>query len=76
MNSSSDYFGIHRIVSLILLIIPLTAWILGVATRLYERKYVAGVLRIIFGGWILWVSDIISTVMNGCRVKICRCLAV
>ena len=76
MDTSTDYFGIHRIISLILLIIPLTAWILGVATRLAEKKYIAGVLRIIFGGWILWVSDIISTVMNGCRVKICRCLPV
>ena len=76
MDTSTDYFGIHRIISLILLIIPLTAWILGVATRIAEKKYIAGVLRIIFGGWILWVSDIISTVMNGCRVKICRCLAV
>ena len=76
MDTSTDYFGIHRIISLILLIIPLTAWILGVATRIAEKKYIAGVLRIIFGGWILWVSDIISTVMNGCRVKICRCLTV
>ena len=76
MNTSSDYFGIHRIVSLVLLIIPFTAWILGVATRLVERKYVAAVLRIIFGGWILWISDIICTIINECNVKICRCLAV
>ena len=74
METTRDYFGIHRIVSLILLIIPITAWILGVATRISEKKYVAGVLRLIFGGWVLWICDIVYTIMNGCRVKIVRCL--
>ena len=74
METTRDYFGIHRIVSLILLIIPITAWILGVATRISEKKYVAGVLRLIFGGWVLWICDIVNTIMNGCRVKIVRCL--
>ena len=73
-ESQNDYFGINRIISLILLIIPFTAWILGVVTRFYEKKYVAGALRIIFGGWILWISDIVCTVQNQCQVKICRCL--
>ena len=75
MNTSRDYFGIHRIVSLVLLIFPLTAWVLGVATRLSEKKYVAAIVRIIIGwnGWnILWICDIISSVINGCRVKVCR----
>ena len=72
MNTSRDYFGIHRIVSLVLLIFPLTAWVLGVATRLYEKKYVAAIVRIIIGWNILWICDIIYSVINGCRVKVCR----
>ena len=72
MNTSRDYFGIHRIVSLVLLIFPLTAWVLGVATRLSEKKYVAAIVRIIIGWNILWIIDIISSVINGCRVKVCR----
>ena len=72
MNTSRDYFGIHRIVSLVLLIFPLTAWVLGVATRLSEKKYVAAIVRIIIGWNILWICDIISSVINGCRVKVCR----
>ena len=32
-----DYFGIDPIVSLILLIIPFTAWICGVITRLQDK---------------------------------------
>ena len=70
----SDYFGMHRIVSLILLIIPVTCWVLGIATRCKEGKYVAAVLRFIFGGWLLWACDIVCTVINGCRVKIARCV--
>ena len=69
-----DYFGMHRIVSLILLIIPITCWVMGIATRCKERKYVAAVLRFIFGVWILWICDIIVTIGNGCRVKIARCV--
>ena len=72
MNTSRDYFGIHRIVSLVLLIFPLTAWVLGVATRFSEKKYVAAIVRIIIGWNILWICDIISSVINGCRVKVCR----
>ncbi len=76
MDSSEDYFGINKIISLILLIIPITAWILGVVTRFSEKKYVAGALRIIFGGWLLWICDIVCTVQNQCQVKICRCLTI
>ena len=73
-GGSADYFGIHKIASIILLIIPITAWVLGIATRCKEGKFVAAILRFIFGGWILWISDIINTAMNGCNVKICRCV--
>ena len=67
----ADYFDLHRIVSLILLIIPLTCWVLGFVTRFKEQKYVAGIVRIFFG-YIIWILDIIMTVINGCRVNIAR----
>ncbi len=65
-----DYFGMDRIVSLILLIIPFTAWILGLATRLTQKRFVAAILRFFFGGWLLWVIEIILTLGNGCNVKL------
>ena len=74
MNTSKDYFGIHRIISLILVIIPVTCWALGLATRLAEKKYIAAIVRLLLGWNILWICDIINTIINGCRVKICRCL--
>ena len=63
MAKKSDYFGLEYIVSLILAIIPFTAWICGVVTRFQEGKVVAGVIRI-FGGWLVWVLDLISMILN------------
>ena len=54
----SDYFGLGRIVSLILAIIPVTSWILGAVTRFSEGKIVAGLLRLIFGFNIVWLVDL------------------
>ena len=53
-----DYFGLSYIVSLILAIIPITAWICGMITRFSEGKIVAGIIRI-FGGWLIWIIDLI-----------------
>ena len=63
-KTSKDYFGLPWIVSLILAIIPFTAWLLGVLTRFKEGKIVAGVIRI-FGGWLVWVVDLILMITQG-----------
>ncbi len=71
-KASKDYFGLGYLVSLILAIIPFTAWLLGVVTRFKEGKIIAGVIRI-FGGWLIWVLDLICMILSG---KICRILNV
>lgn len=58
MAKKSDYFGLGYLVSVILAIIPPTAWILGALTRLKEGKLVAGILRLIGLGFIVWVADL------------------
>ena len=58
MAKKSDYFGLSWIVSLILAIIPVTAWICGIVTRIQEGKIVAGIIRI-FGGWLIWILDLV-----------------
>lgn len=63
MASKKDYFGLDWIVSLILAIIPITAWICGIITRFQEGKIVAGIIRI-FGGWLIWILDLIFMIMN------------
>lgn len=63
MASKKDYFGLDWIISLILAIIPFTAWICGIITRFQEGKIVAGIIRI-FGGWLIWILDLIFMIMN------------
>ena len=64
-KTSKDYFGLGRVISIILAIIPITALIFGVATRLKEGKFVAGILRIVLGWNIIWLIDIILMITNG-----------
>lgn len=64
-KSSHDYFGLGRLVSLILVIIPVTAWICGAVTRFTEGKLVAGLVRLVFGFTIVWIVDIVMMVLNG-----------
>jgi len=63
-SSKSDYFGLDYLVSVILAIIPITAWICGVVTRLQEGKIIAAIIRIFLGGWIVWVLDLICMIVN------------
>ncbi len=62
-SKKKDYFGLSYIVSVILAIIPFTAWRLGVLTRFSEGKALAGVIRIFFG-WICWIPDLILMLVN------------
>ena len=64
-KSSKDYFGLSRLVSLILAIIPFTAWICGIVTRISEGKIVAALLRVVFGCWIVWIIDLFLMITNG-----------
>jgi len=59
MAKKSDYFGLGRVVSLILAIIPPTALFCGVLTRISEGKWVAGLLRLLLGWNVIWLLDLI-----------------
>lgn len=62
--AKSDYFGLSYIVSVILAIIPVTAWICGVVTRITDGKIVAGILRLFLGFWIIWLVDLILMIVS------------
>ena len=62
-GKKSDYFGLPYIVSVILAIIPITAWILGIVTRIMEGKIEAGIIRI-FLGWLIWIVDLIMMIVK------------
>lgn len=63
-KNSKDYFGLGRLVSLILAIIPVTSWICGVITRFSEGKIVAGLIRLIFGFTIVWIIDLVLMILS------------
>ena len=64
-SKKGDYFGLPYIVSVILAIIPVTAWVLGFITRFSEGKIVAGILRVIpFFGLIIWIVDLICMLLS------------
>ena len=64
-KNSKDYFGLGGLVSLILAIIPVTAWVCGFITRFSEGKIVAGLIRLIFGFTIIWIIDLVLMILSG-----------
>ena len=65
-----DYFGLGRLVSIILAIIPVTSWILGAITRFSEGKILAGILRLILGWNIIWTVDLILMILGGTILRL------
>ena len=65
MAKKSDYFGLGRLVSLILAIIPITSLVCGVITRFTEGKNVAALIRLLVGWNIFWVRDLVCMVLGG-----------
>ena len=63
-KGKGDYFGLSRVVSLILAILPPTALVCGVITRIAEGKIVAGLLRLLLGWNIIYILDLIFMVVN------------
>ena len=59
-----DYFGLGCVLSVILAIIPITAWFFGFLTRFSEGKILAGIIRLFTGFWIVWLIDLILMIVN------------
>ena len=65
MAGKKDYFGLDKIVSLILCIIPITSFVCGVITRFQEKKYLAVIIRLFVGWNIIWILDIVFMLTKG-----------
>lgn len=70
MAVKNDYFGLSRLVSLILAIIPITSLICGVVTRINEGKILAAILRLVLGWNIIYILDIVLIILNGRILRI------
>ncbi|MCI5609022.1 MAG: hypothetical protein MR408_06225 [Spirochaetia bacterium] len=64
-SKKKDYFGLGRLLSIILAIIPVTSLILGIVTRFQEKKFVAAILRLVLGWNIIWLLDLILMIFKG-----------
>ena len=69
-KASKDYFGLPRIASIILAIIPVTSWVFGFVTRFSEGHWICGLLRLFLGWNIIWILDIILMILNGRILRI------
>ncbi len=72
-KGGKDYFGLNRVVSVILALIPITSWILGFATRFKEGKILAGILRLLLGWNIIWIIDFFLVLFTGKILRIVNC---
>ena len=64
-KKKTDYFGLSRLVSLILAIIPLTSLVCGVLTRFKEGKVIAAIVRVLLGWNLIYVVDLVLMILNG-----------
>ena len=72
----ADYFGLPPIISFILLVFPFTAWICGIITRIIDKCFVAAIIRIFIFGYLIWIIELILTLLNGCNVFVWRLLKI
>ena len=68
MAAKKDYFGLPRIISIILAIIA--GPICGALTRFQEGKLLAALIRLIFGFNIVYILDAVLMVLNGRILRI------
>ena len=59
-----DYFGLGRVVSLIMAIILPVSAVCGIITRFQEGKIVAGIIRIFIGWNLMWIIDLVSMILT------------
>ena len=64
MARKSDYFGLSYLVSVILAIIPVTAFVCGFITRILDGKILAAILRLVLGWNIIWLIALILMIVS------------
>lgn len=69
-SKKEGYFGLGRLISIILAIIPFTSWICGAVTRITEGHIICGLVRLIFGWNIIWIIDLILMIINGSILRL------
>ncbi|MEG1706164.1 MAG: hypothetical protein RR086_04705 [Clostridia bacterium] len=61
-SSHGPYFGLSRLVCIILAIIPVTAAICGWIVCAQRKHWLMLIIRILFGWNIFWIVDLITVI--------------
>ncbi|MBS7261231.1 MAG: hypothetical protein KIG91_06175 [Treponema sp.] len=67
-NSQKDYFGLNRLISLILCI--LFGPVLGIVQRILDGHIFCALFRLLTGWNVIWVLDFICLLFSGHILKI------
>lgn len=67
-NSQKDYFGLNRIISLILCV--LFGPILGIVQRISDGHISCALFRLLTGWNVIWVLDFICLLFSGHILKV------
>lgn len=70
-KKGKDYFGMNRIVSILLCLF--LGPIMGIIARFSEKKIVAGILRLFFGWNLVWLIDFILMLVQGSILRVVNC---
>jgi len=70
-KKGKDYFGLPWIVSVLLALF--CAPLMGIITRLMEKKFIATILRIFLGWNILWLIDFILVLIGKPILRVVNC---
>lgn len=63
-HSGGGYFGLGRLVSLILAIIPVTSLICGLITAAKNGHWLCFLLRLLVGWNIFWIVDLVCMIVS------------
>lgn len=67
-KKGKDYFGLPRIVSIILCFF--LGPILGIVQRIMDGKILAAILRLLFGWNLVWLIDFILMIVKGSILRL------
>lgn len=57
-KKGGGYFGLGRVISIILAIIPVTSWVCGLLITAQRKSWLFFVIRLLVGWNIIWLVDL------------------
>ena len=61
-KNTKPYFGLGRLISIILAIIPVTSLICGIVTAIQNKSWLWAIVRIFLGWNIFYIIDLLTVV--------------